>query len=619
MTSWKGSNFSLSTSHFRESRSNRQSYHEGFSSSGSGHVMFRRSDYYSASSSFSEHASQKSDRDLSPESSSSQTSLSRRRSPQRRKVTSTDTLNISPKRVRHVSMASSSSECNSEPVSDKGNNSSSSSIRSYPRITSPIRVDSDGNGEPKSEGRVLRSHSSQLASVRKKQTKSGSTPPPSQSKPTTSRYNTRSKKRSLEKEELPSPKRHQASRVKSSKVKDMGNNSIKKLGLVSSRKKDNGKSEKSVGKVVIVKQGDSSATKFMKAMGAGESSQSEDEVWVEKSVTLKKTQELQEVQNVPKGSAVKVMDKSVTGGHVAATTSDSTSVVENAADGNKQDRQNPRVKPLTVSTPELVDVLNSPNVKPEEKVVAPKMEMMLSSEDRDETPPAELLEATQHYMVQGDYSRWYKENFGDDPQAWQRYCEYYNAIMMAGRSDGHVSDANAESIQPAAAPSAEIQAPVEGASLLHHSFSATTLQRTQSMPLVSSSAKVQGKLLYERNCKSMPPELCSIESNSVPLENASKASYHPVSASSGSEIPMSVSTSSNVPESSISTRHSNIVTEKGVQVCPLDTPRSEISSQQWSPRHIRIRKNYGHLQREALQKFLNIAKPLIVSTDTLSR
>jgi len=628
-TSWKGSNFSLSTSHFRESRSSRQSYHE---SSGSGNVMYRRSDYHGQGSSFSEHATQKSDRDPSPGSSSSQTSISRRRSPQKRKVVAVDSLNISPKRVRHISMASSSSESNSERGSDKRSNSSSSSIRSYPRITSPIRVDSDGNNEPKSEGRVLRSHSNQMASDNKKQTKSSLTltaVSQSQSKPTGSRYNTRSKKRNLEKEDLPSPKRHQASRVKNSKVKDNG--SVKKLGPGPIlRKRENIKREISLERMVVTTKESShlSVAKLSMAVGSQESSQSEEEVWVEKSVALKTTQEV-EKQNLSSESTMKITDKAATGDRVAGMNTVSASVIENIPGSSKQDIQkvgiNPRATSLTLSTTELTNVLNSPMLKVEKEVLEPKMVVMPLNEDRDETPPAELLEATQQYMVQGDYSRWYRENFENDPQAWQRYCEYYNAIMMTGGGDGHVSATNAASILPAAGLPPAILAPEEGGSMLQsqESVSTATLQRTQSMPQVSLDSKsvqgesVQGESPPARNCKSMSPDLTDIELKMMPLNMASKAANPPsTNTGSGLEIPMSLSFPTSVQDSAI---QSNAVAEEGIQVGPSVTHRSETSSQQWQSRSFRISKKYGHLQRQALRKFLDIAKPLIVSTQTLTR
>ena len=57
--------------------------------------------------------------------------------------------------------------------------------------------------------------------------------------------------------------------------------------------------------------------------------------------------------------------------------------------------------------------------------------------ERDETPPADLLEAS-HHLAQGDYTEWYTKAFQNNPQALQQFLDYYNTMMSSGDGAGGV-------------------------------------------------------------------------------------------------------------------------------------------------------------------------------------
>ena len=538
-------------------------------------------------------------------------------------------------------MASSTSESNSEHGgSEKGHSSESSSVDSYPRITSPIRIDSDNTKEPKSEGRVLRSHSSQLVSKRRKQaqSKSKSTTPVS-SQPAGSRYNTRSKKRSLDEKETPSPKKHQPSCVKDL-ANESDDSSYGKRQAYGLRKKEQVRSVVALERVVTIVDSDSSSTKCLqssKVSGAGESSQSEEEVWVERKVEMMiEKQEVQEPLNVPTRklstadtSTPKTASDEPTGGKTTPTTK-----------CEPQDEQKVHhvtgASSFTTSARDLQDVPETSNAEEKNSQLSDyscntelRSAMMSPHEERDETPPAELLEATHQYMMQGDYSEWFRENFQNDPQAWQRYMDYYNAMMMAGGTDGDRSAATAEgavSSQPTAvAATADEMVPGttdgDGIQPTGKSVGSTLLQRTQSLPPVSTSSDHSSDSV-ERTCKSLPPDWTKLKTGNKSgqvinaLEDAIPVFLGEV-LPMDKPSPMTYSTEDNGPVNNH--RNGDSIVQVGCQIPTATTQECIEAKRQINSARRKVSRKYRHLQKHALRKFLQSAKPLILSTDTLIR
>ncbi len=636
-SSWRDSSYSRST-YFKGSRDTRQSYHDGYSSSAgrSGHGMFRRSEYHGSQGSFSEP--QKSDREktpLSPISTHSQSSsLSRNRSPVTRKIISLNSVTESPKRIRRISLASSASET-SEHGSEKKSVSSGSSVVPYRIITSPIRVNTPTSEMKMVEGRVLRSHSNQVGGDQQRklsQTKAASTSSLTNlSRSTGNRYNTRSKKRSLEEKESSHPKRHQARYSKSKETEydsDSRNGRRSALGM---RKKDRSSVVALERVVTIAEDSDSSLPRDLLCgtmSGTGEESRSEEEVWVEKTIDMAVKRELPGSSANTDNEASRNLSIKV-----EPTNADDTSMtvprvdqVEGRVTGDKEaevTRGTSCVSGSDTLSQEMLKTAAEGHQTEYQQSIDPRTLLLSPHEDRDETPPAELLEATQQYMMQGDYSKWYRENFQNDPQAWQRYLEYYNAIMMGGTSDGDTSVATAEDAatsQPIAAAARgdgdvnEVCRVMEADEGAKQSSACPQLQRTQSLPPANSEVNTPNQTRYWR---SMSPE---------PARRAGQNYYEQILTAMTTPT-RGVETVPKNTESPVgsSTEVIDVVianddkTDCGSQtgLVPSDV-KLELRRTKKLRRKLTSNK-YGHLQRQAMKKFFLTAKPLIFSTDTLMR
>ena len=68
--------------------------------------------------------------------------------------------------------------------------------------------------------------------------------------------------------------------------------------------------------------------------------------------------------------------------------------------------------------------------------------------ERDETPPADFLEAT-HHLAQGEYMEWYRQLFQTNPAALQQFMEYYHTMFSTGGEERGTFLTRDESMIPA--------------------------------------------------------------------------------------------------------------------------------------------------------------------------
>ena len=600
------------------------------------------------------------------------------------------------RRSRHVSIASSSSSSSLESTASESGNvkscQSSSSLSAeaastvlsptcqQPHAVSPF-VAKEDKKEVKLEGRVLRSHSSlhtrsSETMTRKVTSLSRSLAGPSVGlqREISSCYNTRSKKKYFEEREMASPnKKHHSSRRKGSDPVP----EVEADNIFNYRSQEPSppqlKSDEirvSLESIVDSNSSPNQQKTTVKAAASGESSQSEEEIWVERKVEMRTGMPSMDEVTRSHGSfssvemSVHRPDREGKGLSISSPPlSHSRGVVEGPSlpatslcvIDHYESQVTSTATPMQCQQPYVLDKkevleLNSPLMVSGGGDGIPSMLsskeaegsgkwlhncgdnedlrsiLMSPQEERDDTPPAELLEAT-HHLVQGKFSEWYRDHFKNDPQTLQGYLNYYQATEgKMSKKRGHKGD----NIVQVASPSDKVVhlASDGGAGFINLSEVRCIGDKIDSMKVDIVSRKRMA-----RSC--CPLDLKKRRISSAESMERDEVRKSEVELTHTQEVKVGVKCDDNPPpskdynleetnplEPQISSpppdgKADNSSFDLAITVLGEDREPLRATRRPALPR--KVEEKYLYLQKHALRQFLLRSKPLILSTQTFIR
>lgn len=594
----------------------------------------------------------------------------------------------SPRRSRHISIESSSSS-ESEHESGKVCQASSSVSTlatatdlppsgTHPHFAFPLSiVTEETKKEDNFEGRVLRSHASQHTRSSETRTRKAASLSRSRTSPSVSlrsdeiasRYNTRSKKKRFEERKTESHTHlHQnrlggrrrvtdrAPGMESDASSIFGNPHSSHLLLESDQTKV------SMEKVVDSDSHSCDRQQSTNMATTGESSQSEEEIWVERKVEIAGGKSsLNENASCPsitpmemdwpegEGKSMSIysppLPRGITEGPVLPSPSlciidqyESQATLTATPMQHQQSRVLDQEEPnesnslleAGVGGDELPSAINSKetegsgswpcNYGDYEGLTST---VMSPQEERDETPPAELLEAT-HHLVQGEFSEWYRENFQNDPKALQRYLEYYQAMEGRGEREADQGDDTVKEDPP----SEEIAHPASDgdARAVSPSVGATCAVDDTDSANVGIDSSKSVTMTLPPDLRKIVHHLSSTQDKEGDGEQEDMIDLTPTQESTGMEYDETFSPvkkqnlEGESPDPLISPPPPYVSADSSLlDVTTVIEGDNDLIRTPRQPLSRKVEKKYSHLQKHALQQFLLRSKPLILSTQTFIR